>query len=473
MSDSQSNLPVALVRERQSVLWLAILPLVAALVAAYMLYASLGEKGLVIRVHTDEGHGLKDGASVRYRGIQVGTVEAMRLSHDLTGVELEVRLDEDARDLAREGTQFWIVYPKVGLDGIQGIETVIGARYLAVAPAPGETLGDPVREFVARGEAPVEDTLLDGGLDLVLDASSKYGLEAGAPITYRGFWIGRVTQVALASDATVVEVHARIAAEYRSLVRSNSVFWEESGIEMDMSLTGGLTFDVGTLRSLLMGAVAMATPTWPGDPVQDGQRFSLAGGPEKEWLQWRPALPIGSGALPRGIRPPEPVLGQVAWRSGRILRTRESNRAWVMPLPGGLLGPADFFDVPEGDRGEGLELRFGDQTAGAFPAVETFGELSFGRDPEGISLPASAPLTRALGDPEDCMVYAGPDVAPQSIAAYRMTASARGWEIGKEMRWDNLWHGAPVVARADGAWIGVLMMKDRQAHVAGLPAFLR
>ena len=148
--DTSPSLPQAEVRTARSPFWFGWIPLIALGIATYMVYASLQEKGLLITVQAAEGHGIRDGASLRYRGIRVGTVEDVRLQSGLTGVELVVRLDDDARELAQSGTEFWIVYPRVGLDGIQGIETVVGARYLAVAPPRQGTKRTPQRRFEAR-----------------------------------------------------------------------------------------------------------------------------------------------------------------------------------------------------------------------------------------------------------------------------------------------------------------------------------
>ncbi|MBL4769617.1 MAG: MCE family protein [Planctomycetes bacterium] len=465
----ENSLPQAHVKPSHSPWWIAVLPVVALGISSLMVYSSLQESGLEIMVHAEEGHGLRVGASLRYRGIQVGTVEKVLLEADMDGVQMLVRLDDDARDLAREGSQFWIVYPRVGLDGIQGIETVIGARYLAVAPSSSAQRGVRQSDFTARTQAPVEDSLAEGGLDIVLDAPSRFGLQAGAPVTYRGFWIGRVVSVALASDATVVEVRCRISRDYKSLVRENSVFWEESGIEMDLSLSGGITLDVGTLQSMLMGAVAMATPTYPGKSVSSGRRFALVAGAEDEWLQWRPAVPIGRGALPLGLAPPVPLEGKLSWRKGNILRFATSHRAWLLPLEGGLVGPAEFFELPESYKEDSLVFLAADKQLNTLPPVRVVGELGIcdWDDAEGRGWPKNR--MRNLEQPEDCMVYAGPDLAPQSVAAYRMLRTPRGMEVSEDVRFSAEWHGAPVVARSDGHLIGVLLLVEGNAHIAPIP----
>jgi paraquat-inducible protein B len=462
----EATLPKATVKAAHSPWWIALLPAVALGISGLMVFSSLRESGLVISVHADQGHGIREGASLRYRGIQVGTVEKVLLEQNLAGVELIVRLDEDARDLAQEGSQFWIVYPRVGLDGIQGIETVIGARYLAVAPSTSTEPGDRRADFMARTLPPVENSLAEGGLDIVLDAPSKFGLEAGAPITYRGFWIGRVVSVDLASDATVVEVRCRISRDYKSLVRENSVFWEEGGIEMDLSLAGGITLDVGTLRSLLMGAVAMATPTYPGQLVSNGRRFALVAGAEDEWLEWRPAVPIGRGALPLGLMPPVPTQAQLTWRAGRIISFESTRRAWLLPVEGGVIGPADFFVLPEDHKKDSLEFSAAGKQETVLPIVQTEGDLGLCKWDSGLEVWPRDRM-RNLEVPEDCMVYAGTDV--ESVAAYRMISTPRGMEVSKDVRFSEDWHGAPVVARSDGSLVGLLLLVEGHPRISPIP----
>ncbi len=67
------------------------------------------------------------------------------------------------------------------------------------------------------------------------------------------------------------------------------------------------------------------------------------------------------------------------------------------------------------------------------------------------------------------MVYAGRNLAPQSIAAYRMKQSPRGVEVAQDLRFSTEWNGAPVTARRDGDLVGVLILIDGHAHIAPLP----
>src|SRR5690606_28181371 len=84
-----------------------------------------------------EGHGLEVGGAIRHRGIDVGHVDKIVLSDDLSGVVVTATLFPGAEGIARAGSEFWIVRPQIGLTQVTGIETALGPKYIAVRPASG------------------------------------------------------------------------------------------------------------------------------------------------------------------------------------------------------------------------------------------------------------------------------------------------------------------------------------------------
>ena len=81
------------------------LPLAAVLLAVYFVVDSWNRRGPTILVHVAEGHGIRAGDDLSYRGIAVGEVEAVELGPELEGVLLRVRLDRSAEALARAGSR--------------------------------------------------------------------------------------------------------------------------------------------------------------------------------------------------------------------------------------------------------------------------------------------------------------------------------------------------------------------------------
>src|SRR6185503_2269715 len=110
-----------------SVVW--VVPLIAAVVAAYLVYERAQQGGPRITIRFKDGSGLRAGQSlVKYRAVTVCEVRSISLSSDLQTVVVEARLDRSAAALAKKGTVFWIVRPEVGIDNLKGLGPILSGR---------------------------------------------------------------------------------------------------------------------------------------------------------------------------------------------------------------------------------------------------------------------------------------------------------------------------------------------------------
>jgi len=465
---TETPLPTAQVEltQRRTLAWL--LPLGALGLALFLLVQVLSEGGTRIVIRASEGHGIEAGDALRYRGIEVGRVEDARLTEDLAAVDLVVRLDPRAEAIAVAGSRFWVVRPRLTVDRVQGLDTVVGARHLAVDPggedAPRQT------EFVALEASPVVEHLEPGGLELFLEASTRYGLTEGAPVTYRQLQVGHVLSVGLSSDATAVELRAWIRPEYVQLVRTNSVFWETGGVELGMSLTEGLRLDVGTLRSLLIGGVAFATPNDPGALATTGARFALYGEAEEDWLEWTPPLAVGSQLLPTDQAPPRLLRAVHRWEQGRILTGARQRTGWVLPVEGGVLGPSDLLVAEEGAHEGTATLEVGGARI-ALVSAPAWHDAGLARREVQLEAPAfDLERARPLPEqPEEVLVFSAPGAAPMALSASRLAVDGRDWTVDRAIAFDESWNGSAVLARADGALLGVLLVGEGRARVVAVP----
>src|SRR5205814_8156348 len=133
-------------------------------------------------------------------------------------------------------------------------------------------------------------------LKLTLAAAQLGSLKPGSPVHYRGVEVGSVTTADLSRDATTANVHVFIEQRYARLVRIGSRFWNVSGLDVSVSLLKGLQISLESLKSLLTGGIAFATPENPdAAQAKDGALFPLHEKPEKEWLDWRPKISIPGG----------------------------------------------------------------------------------------------------------------------------------------------------------------------------------
>lgn len=295
MTDSQREpdvpeaLPEARVQRRKwkfPVVW--VVPVVAAIVAGYLVYGRLHELGPTITIKFSDGSGVKAGQTeIRYRGVPVGDVTGIELAEDQVLVVVTARLRRSGAPVARDGSLFWIVRPEVGIETIRGLATVITGPYIEVFPGTGEAKS----EFTGVDRPPL--TLGRKGLKITLAAAQLGSIRPGSPVSYRGVAVGLATAIELGRDATAAHVQVLIDQRYARLVRIGSRFWTAGGLDVSVSLFRGLEVNIESLRSLVASGIAFAAPEDPDSPpAKDGTIFPLHDKPQKEWLDWRPKIPI-------------------------------------------------------------------------------------------------------------------------------------------------------------------------------------
>jgi paraquat-inducible protein B len=285
--DATSDLPRARVtRSRWArVVW--VVPLVAAIVAVFLIYDRISEYGPEITIRFRDGSGIKVAQTpILYRGVQVGEVKDIRLSEDYRHVEVRARLKRSAVAIAREGSVFWIVRPEVGIGNITGLATVLSGPEIQALPGTGQQQ----TEFDGLQSAPAALELK--GLKIVVRAGQLGSLRRNSPVYYRGIEVGVVQDATLAPDGDRVHVHVLIRRRYAPLVRANSVFWNVSGVSVSGGLFTGVELRLESLRSLAAGGIAFATPDSSERAARDGDIFSLQPEGKAEWEHWSPKIKL-------------------------------------------------------------------------------------------------------------------------------------------------------------------------------------
>jgi len=289
-STSEAAPPQVKIRHKRwiSVIW--VVPIIAVIVTAYLAYGRFEEFGPTIAIHFKEGGGLRIGQTpLKYRGVAIGEVSAVGLTKDMQSVEVKIRLQRSAADVAREGSVFWIVSPEVGFSSITGLRTVLTGPEIDVLPGTG----DKKTEFTGLDSAPV--ALEAKGLKITLRTTHlKSFLKPNTPVYYRGVEVGVVQDVALSSNATAADVHVLVREPYTKLVRGNSVFWDVSGASVHAGLFSGIDFRLESLRALATGGIAFATPSASAKPAKEGAMFPLYSGAPKGAAEWAPRIAVSA-----------------------------------------------------------------------------------------------------------------------------------------------------------------------------------
>lgn len=164
--------------------------------------------GAHLRLTSEQSASVSVGSPVLYNGYQVGRVEKVKLSAEDRQVYYEVFVEAPYNDLISSNTRFWNAsgfHINAGVDGIslesQSLETLIAGGISFGLPA-GMTGGEPIhpdQEFILyprRSDINKQPYVWGREYLLVFDSSVR-GLQAGAPVEYRGIRIGSVLEVSL------------------------------------------------------------------------------------------------------------------------------------------------------------------------------------------------------------------------------------------------------------------------------------
>jgi hypothetical protein len=234
--------------------------------------------GLPLQVEFREARGLRPGANVRYRGVNVGTVRNVSIALDGSKALAQLLLDPAAAVHACVNSEFWIVTPRFsGLtDGASGLDTLVRDSYVAFCTPAGRGLRLPPGSLIDGRERPPEsdesealDDVEHGDLLMTLLVPENHGLRPGSTVIFRGVATGDVRSVTLAPAGTHVEVGLRIHRKYRQTVTDKTVFWVARPYVSGALFSG---FTLTDVNSLLTPYVSYYGEPGKGVLVQDGYR---------------------------------------------------------------------------------------------------------------------------------------------------------------------------------------------------------
>jgi paraquat-inducible protein B len=296
-------IPVAIVSESprranlSSWMWIAT---VACLIGAISLTLwSRKPAGIPIVISFDDGRGIQVGNTLQHRGIEVGTVTEVALNSESTKVIVHVELNTNAKPLAKAGAKFWIVRPQFSLTKMSGLDTLVGAKYIGVQPAPADA--EPQFEFEGL-ESPLS-LIDDQSIDISIHFQLGNGLQQGDVVRHRGIVVGEVTSVDLSDTLAGVTVRVQLSGAARRLARVGTRFWVERPTISVVEIRGLDTL-VGGRYIALQPGTAKAKPQTefngldvapPADLPEGGLELILE-------AKQRGALHRGVPVLYRGLR---------------------------------------------------------------------------------------------------------------------------------------------------------------------------
>ncbi len=270
-----TDIPSAVVRPKRrsspQLIWL--IPIVAVLIGGWLAVKSILAKGPTITITFKTADGLEAGKTkIKYKNIDIGEVKSVGFSKDLENIVVTAELDKGVTPHLVEDVRFWIVKPRITGGQVTGIGTLFSGSYIEMDRGKSSTK----REHFEGLEVQPTVTGDMQGHHFILHAESTGSLEPGSPVYFRQEAVGSVESHQLNQDGQGVTFKIFVNAPYDQYVRTNTRFWNASGIDVTMD-SAGIKVNTQSLASILIGGIAFETLAGAPQPLaEENQEFSLA-----------------------------------------------------------------------------------------------------------------------------------------------------------------------------------------------------
>ncbi|MEM8571922.1 MAG: MlaD family protein [Pseudomonadota bacterium] len=256
-------------RRRISAIWL--IPIAAVVISLGIAWNAYNSRGPLIEIEFASAEGIVAGETqLKFRNFDVGIVETLSFTEDLSRVIAGVRLEKDISRYVDSDSEFWLVNARVGPQGISALSTVLSGAYIE-----GDwdaVIGRPARDFVALENPPL--TPLDApGTRIRLRSPTGGSVGIGAPILFKQIRVGRVEEVELTGAGDVM-VTAFVDAPNDARLTTQTRFWNASGFSIDLSAAGA-SLRVDSIASLIQGGLAFDTINSGGRPISENHVFQV------------------------------------------------------------------------------------------------------------------------------------------------------------------------------------------------------
>ncbi len=262
-------------RGRISAIWAV--PAGAVLLALFLTAQHYLDRGPVIEVSFSTAAGLEaQKTPLKYRDVEVGVVEDIRLDTENQRVIAAIRLDNEVAAFVDAEAEFWVVRPRLSLSEVSGIETLLSGAYVQGSwdAKPGQSQD----EFVGLEEPPPTPPGTPGRR-IVLRSYRGGTLTPGAPVFYKHVPVGRIESERFTDNGDAVEYEVFVDDPHHRRLTTASKFWSAGGISLELGVDG-ISTGIESLESFLSGGVAFDTLVLDAmhdlpRPVKDGVVFRL------------------------------------------------------------------------------------------------------------------------------------------------------------------------------------------------------
>jgi paraquat-inducible protein B len=246
-------------------------------------YKTAVSYGTTVELTSGVANNINVGTAIHYQSVQVGEVTQMHPNFNTGLIAYTARLyPEYARALATKGTRYSVRQPQISFEGVKNLSAAI-VPVIDVIPAKSSA---KQLKFDLDYTSKEQQTT-----QYVLQTPHRSSVNIGTPVHFRNLTVGQVVDVELGSLSDRILITVEVSNEFTYLIRSNTYFWNESGLDVSIGLSGA-NIKAGTIDSIINGGIAFATPDEALRPVaKENSSFILHPQADPKWLAWRTAIP--------------------------------------------------------------------------------------------------------------------------------------------------------------------------------------
>ncbi|GBR12076.1 paraquat-inducible protein B [Acetobacter oeni LMG 21952] len=254
-------------KTRFSIIW--VIPIISVMIAVFLLWRSLYDRGPEIIITFDTADGLTSGQTqVKNKAVTLGTVDSITLSKDMRHVDVRVQMNASASGLLSDKSRFWVVRPRINGASVTGLETLLSGAYIAFDP--GMAGGGKATHFTGL-ESPPGMQSDQPGRTYSLVTPSIGSIGPGAPVFFRDVDVGEVLGYTLPPGGIgPVLIQFFVREPYDHYLRTNTRFWNVSGVKVGFG-AGGLKVQMQSIQALFSGGIAFSlnNPSTTGETAEE------------------------------------------------------------------------------------------------------------------------------------------------------------------------------------------------------------
>ena len=240
-------------KEINLIVWL--IPIISLIVGGWLVFKYYSSLGPLITIKFKNSGGLEPKRSVvKFRDVEVGKVEKIKILKNEEGVLVYVRMKKEMKPFLNFTTKFWIVKPQIGINEVKGLDALLSGPYIQMYAKPIKFTKD---SFLGLQEPPIDSSILNGKI-FTLISDSTYGLSEKLPVYFKHIQVGSIRKISLNKNAKV-KIIISINKKYVKFINDSTKFWNLKKVDISL-VKNYLQVSLPTVKELIFGGIEFATP---------------------------------------------------------------------------------------------------------------------------------------------------------------------------------------------------------------------